>query len=134
MSDPQSTVLDLLYERWRNQVLYAGVKLDLFEAIDDSPKAAESIARDRSLDPAMTYRLLRALASMGVLREHDDKRFSITPEGRFLRADHARSLRHVVLLREGPAPAYRPRVHGVSVSLSNPCGAPGLFMIVTLAS
>jgi len=63
MSDPQSTVLDLLYERWRNQVLYAGVKLDLFEVIDDSPKAAESLARERSLDPAMTYRLLRALAS-----------------------------------------------------------------------
>ena len=38
------------------------------------------------------YRLLRALASVGVLREEDGRRFSLTPLGEQLRTDHPRSI------------------------------------------
>lgn len=102
MSDPRAVMLDLLFARWRAQTLYAGVKLGVFEAVDEQPADADAIARARGLDPALTYRLLRALASIGVLVEHDGRRFSVNEQGRLLRADHPESFADMVLLREGP--------------------------------
>jgi hypothetical protein len=60
------------------------------------------VGRQLELDPARTYRLLRALASLGVLREHGSRSFSITEAGELLRADHPQSMRGAVLNREGP--------------------------------
>jgi hypothetical protein len=63
---------------------------------------AGSIAEKLSLDPVMSYRLLRALASLGLAREHAGRSFSITPAGAYLRADHPETLRGITLLEEGP--------------------------------
>jgi DNA-binding IclR family transcriptional regulator len=41
-------------------------------------RSAESIAREIDTDPALLYRLLRALSSINLLREYDDGRFSIS--------------------------------------------------------
>ena len=98
----QETVLALLYGRWRSQTLYAGVKLGVFEALGREAKPADHVARELELDPARTYRLLRALASLGVLREHGSQSFSITEAGELLRGDHPQSMRDALLLREGP--------------------------------
>ena len=102
MSTPQTAVLHLLYGRWRSQTLYAGVKLGIFELIGDEPTRAAEVARELSLDPAMSYRLLRTLASLWLLSEHGDQCFSLTDAGRLLASAHPQSLRDVVLLREGP--------------------------------
>lgn len=102
MANAQETVLALFYGRFRSQTLYAGVKLGVFEGLGRAAKPAEHVARELNLDPARTYRLLRALASLGVLREHDSHTFSITEAGELLRSDHPQSMRDAVLLREGP--------------------------------
>ena len=65
VSDPQATVLELLYGRWRSQTLYAGVKLGIFEVVGGEPMRAAVVARELNLDPALSYRLLRALGSLG---------------------------------------------------------------------
>ena len=49
----------------------------------------------------MAYRLLRALGSLGLLREDEDRNFSITEQGELLRKDHPRTLRGIALLEEG---------------------------------
>jgi DNA-binding IclR family transcriptional regulator len=46
-------------------------------------RSAESIAHEIDTDPALLYRLLRALSSINLLREHDDGRFSISEGGQF---------------------------------------------------
>ncbi len=102
MSDPQANVLDLIFGRWRSQILYAGVKLGIFDALSREPTAEESIARQLGLDPAMSYRLLRALGSLGLVAEHRGRRFSLTETGGLLRSDHPQSLRGMTLLEEGP--------------------------------
>jgi hypothetical protein len=102
MHQPLDTVLDLFYGRWRSQTLHAGVALGVFEATGREPVEAPALARELELDPALAYRLLRALASMGVLHEHEGHAFSLTDAGAILRADHPQSMRDALLLREGP--------------------------------
>ncbi len=102
MSDPQNIVLDLLYGRWRSQTLYAGVKLGIFEVVASEPKSIVEIANELDLDSALSYRLLRTLASLGMLNGHPDRSFSVTEAGKLLRSDHPRSMRDMILLREGP--------------------------------
>ena len=94
--------MDLLYARWRTQTLYAGVKLGIFECIEHAPVHAVEVARTLGLDSALSYRLLRALGSLGLLCEHEGQRFAITETGELLQCAHPQSMRDIILLREGP--------------------------------
>ena len=38
MSEIQGKVSDLIFGRWRSQILYAGVKLGIFEALCQGPQ------------------------------------------------------------------------------------------------
>ena len=98
----QEKVLDLIFGRWRSQVLYAGVKLGIFDALRAGPKTATLIGHELDLDLALGYRLLRALGSLELLREDKDRTFSLSEAGELLRSDHPQTLRGVTLLEEGP--------------------------------
>ena len=101
MSDYEKT-LDIIFGRWRSQILYAGVKLGIFDCVTSVPKNATYIANELKLDYALTYRLLRALASLGLLRQELNHDFSITAQGELLRKDHPQTLRGIILLEESP--------------------------------
>lgn len=102
MSDPQPKVLDLIFGRWRSQILYTGVKLGIFDALSKGPKKATAIAHELGLDPNHTYRLMRALGALELLVEDREQTFSLTEAGERLRSDHPHTLRGVTLLEEGP--------------------------------
>ena len=95
-------VVDTILGRWKSQILYAGVKLGVFDAIGTATKHVSEIAQELGLDASLSYRLLRALASIGFLSEKDGQNFSITPLGELVRKDHPQTLRGVILLEEGP--------------------------------
>lgn len=103
MAQPKANLIELIFGRWRSQVLYTGVELGVFEIIEDRPKHAVEIADQLDVDRDLGYRLFRALGSLGLLEEMADRRFSLTSTGELLREDHPESLRGVVLLEEGPA-------------------------------
>jgi len=100
MSDYEK-VVDTILGRWKSQILYAGVKLGIFDALTN-PKHASEIVKELGLDASLSYRLLRALASMGFLNEKEGSSFSITPMGELMQKDHPQTLRGVILLEEGP--------------------------------
>jgi ubiquinone/menaquinone biosynthesis C-methylase UbiE len=102
MAATQDKVLDLIFGRWRSQILYAGVKRGVFEALREGTKDAAIIAQELGLNPNLCYRLLRALGALDLLQEEDGRRFSITKAGRYLLSDHPQTLRGVTLLEEGP--------------------------------
>ncbi len=101
MSDYEK-VVDTILGRWRSQILYSGVKLGIFESVGTVPKKGSEIALELGLDASLSYRLLRALASIGFLNEKDGKSCSITRLGELARKDHPHTLRGVILLEEGP--------------------------------
>lgn len=102
MPDPQTRILDMIFGRWRSQILYAGVKLGVFDVLADGPKSAPAIAGQLGLNPALSYRLLRALGSLELVQEDGKWMFSLTEGGDLLRKDHPHTLRGVTLLEEGP--------------------------------
>lgn len=101
MSEYLKTI-DIIFGRWRSQILYVGVKLGVFDCITSHPKDTSDIANELGLNPELTYRLLRALGSMGFLKEELNSKFSMTTQGEFLQEAHPQTLRGVILLEEGP--------------------------------
>ena len=50
MADTQGKVLDLIFGRRRSQILYAAVKLGIFDALNNGPKTSTVIAHELGLD------------------------------------------------------------------------------------
>ena len=102
MTNAQTQVMDLIFGRWRSQTLHAGVELGIFDAVGKDPTDAATVADRQGLDLALTYRLMRALASLELLAESPGRRFALTDAGALLRGDHPQTLKGVALLEEGP--------------------------------
>jgi len=97
MDDAGAKVIDLIFGRWRSQILYAGVKLGVFDALASSPRSAVNVASELNVDAGMLYRLMRALGSLELLTEDNNRTFSLPPMGELLRRDHPHTLRGMTL-------------------------------------
>jgi hypothetical protein len=95
-----STDLLSLIDGFRvTQTIHAAVELGIPDLLGDGERTADDLADATQADPATLYRLLRALASLGILREAEDRRFSLAELGAPLRADAPGSLRGWVRLQ-----------------------------------
>jgi hypothetical protein len=103
MASAPEHVIEIIFGRWRSQILYAGSALGVFDHLsEDLSTGAPALAPRVSADPALLYRLLRALAAIGLLIEDDGRAFRLTEAGALLREDHPHSLKAMALLEEGP--------------------------------
>lgn len=75
------------------QAISVAADLGVADALADGPRTARDIARVVDADPPSLYRLLRALAAIGMFTELDGRRFALAPLGEPLRADAPESLR-----------------------------------------
>jgi SAM-dependent methyltransferase len=83
------------------QSLYAAALLGLADHLKDGPRNVTDLAELTGCDAQALHRLLRALASLGIVgRPHPD-RFALAPLGQLLRSDVEGSLRSWVLLNGG---------------------------------
>lgn len=107
----KNLVTDIIFGRWRSQTLYTGVKLGLFDLLSlTEPKSIATIAQEAGTDRDMSYRILRALATLGLVEEispsqecrREASEFVLTNAGCLLRKNHPRSMADTVLLEEGP--------------------------------
>jgi hypothetical protein len=102
-ADVTARVSDLIFGRWRSQIVFAGAQLAVFDHLSTTEaRSVETTATRIKADPPLTYRLLRALGSLGLLTEDEARGFRLTDAGALLRADHPQSLRAMALLEEGP--------------------------------
>ncbi len=95
MEDAGAKVIDLIFGRWRSQILYTGVKLGVFDALASGPSGADKLASELGLDQGSLYRLMRALGTLELLAEDSSRTFSLTPMGDLLRSDHPHTLRSI---------------------------------------
>jgi hypothetical protein len=102
MPDPAKEVVDLILGRWRGQILDTGAALGVFDHLTiDRDIEAPELAQAIGADPNLLYRLLRALATIGLLSENQSKAFRLTTAVALLRADHPHSLRAMAQLYRG---------------------------------
>ena len=72
---------------FRSRAICAAARLGIAEALGGEERSVEEVAASCGAHSDALYRLLRGLASMGVVVEHSPRRFSLTPLGQPLLKD-----------------------------------------------
>jgi len=98
---PATKLLEMLHGYRAVQALYVGAQLGIPELLREVPKRSDELASATGAHAGSLRRLMRALASLGVLVEMDDGRFALTTMGEQLRSDAPGSLRPAVLFYGG---------------------------------
>jgi hypothetical protein len=95
---PQTQLGRMITGYWTSQAIYAAAKFGIADLLTDGSKSADELARATGTKSDLLYRLLRALASVGVFAEQEGKRFALTPLAELLRSDVAHSQRSMALM------------------------------------
>jgi hypothetical protein len=69
------------------QAIHVAAVLGIADLLADGPRSSDDLAAATDSHPGALYRLLRALASVGVFREEVDRHFALTELGACLRSD-----------------------------------------------
>jgi O-methyltransferase domain/Dimerisation domain len=91
-SDPRLTLLGLINGFQVTQAIRVAATLRVADHLDGGPRSAAELAALTESHPDSLYRLLRALAAVGLFREDQDRKFTLTPMGDCLRTDCATPL------------------------------------------
>lgn len=83
---------------WTSQAIYAAAKLEIADMLKDGPRCVDDLATSTSTHTDALYRLLRALASVGIFAESKQRTFSLTPLAERLRSDVPGSQRALALM------------------------------------
>jgi hypothetical protein len=75
-----------------SQALYVAATLGLADRVADGARSSADLARETNTDADTLYRLLRALASIGVFHEDENAHFSLTELGQDLRSESPTSI------------------------------------------
>lgn len=86
---------------WVSQAVYAAAELGLADLLKDGPKPVESLANATGTKPDPLFRLLRALASVGVFAEGPCRTFALTSTAQLLRSDVSGSQRSLARMAGG---------------------------------
>jgi O-methyltransferase domain/Dimerisation domain len=99
---PPIAVLQLVTGHWVSQIVGVAAELGLADEIQNGPRTAQEVAAAKGLHVDAVYRLLRALASVGIFAEQEDGRFRQTPMADALRSDVPYSMRGIARVTNRP--------------------------------
>jgi hypothetical protein len=84
---PPQVINQMITGYWISQALYVAAKLGIADLLTAGSRSVAQLAAATKGEPSALYRLLRALASVGVFAEDGQGRFTLTPLGQCLRSD-----------------------------------------------
>ncbi len=76
----------------RSRALTVVAELRIADLLRDGSRTCDDLAAATGTHAPTLYRVLRALASIGIFAEDADRRFGLTPMGEYLRRDHPLSV------------------------------------------
>jgi len=89
---PYEILFQMVIGKWISQALGTIVEIGVPEQLAKGARRCSDIAREAGVAEDGLYRLLRALASVGLFIESADRQFKLTGMGHLLRGDHPESL------------------------------------------
>ena len=99
---PHVQLIQMATGYWVSRLLYVAAKLELADRLAGGPKSAAELAGETGTQAPALHRLMRTLASLGVLTEKDGQRFALTPVGEALRKGAYGAAHATVLTLAGP--------------------------------
>ena len=95
---PPIALLNLAIGHWTTQAIFVAAQLSIADLLRDGAKSSTDLAQLAGVDSRSLYRLMRALASVGVFAQGTDGRFVLTPMAECLQADAPGSMRAWALM------------------------------------
>lgn len=84
---------------WVSQAIFVAAKLGIADLLRDGPKSAAELAASTGSHEQALYRIMRALASVGIFSEGGDARFDLTPLAVPLQSDVKGSVRAFAIMQ-----------------------------------
>lgn len=98
MAPPHVALLELSLSFWYTQAIYVAAKLGIADHLKDGPRSVDELAAATGTHAPSLYRLMRALASIGVFAEDKRGRFALTPMAKSLQTDAPDSVHAVAIM------------------------------------
>jgi hypothetical protein len=110
-----AAMLQMIQGFWVSRAIWAVAELGIADLLKNRPMKSEELALAAGTHAPSLYRVLHALASVGVFAEDDAQRFALTPLGQTLRSDVPGSLRLLAseLLGRDHYPAWEQLLYGI---------------------
>ena len=103
-----------------SRTIYVAAKLGLADQLASGPKSAAELAGPMQVHAPSLHRLMRTLASLGVLTERTEQRFALTDLGEALKTGAPGSARSTVIYSGSPAAQSGWDYLGYSVETGKP--------------
>jgi SAM-dependent methyltransferase len=94
-------LIDMARAIWKSRAVYAAARLNIADYIGDRQCSCDELAHRTGTHPASLHRLLRALASCGLLTENKPGHFAVTPIGAALKTGAPGAARATILTIAG---------------------------------
>ena len=95
---PTLTMLNMLAGCWISQALYVAAKLGIADILQDGPQSCGRLAQAAQTHTGSLYRVMRALASINVFAEDENRHFRLTPLAEQLQTHAPGSLRAFAIM------------------------------------
>jgi SAM-dependent methyltransferase len=95
-ASPGRLLLHMAVGKWVCRALHVAADLGVADVLRDGPRRVEEIAARTSVDPGALYRVLRALAGVGVFEEGEERSFGNNALSSALRTDAPGTVRALV--------------------------------------
>ena len=86
---------------WITQAIWVAAELGIADLLADGPKTVEELSKKTNTHSDALYRVLRALASVGIFAQDEALRFSSTPRADLLRSDTPGNQRSFAIMMGG---------------------------------
>ena len=112
-------MLQIITNFWTTRAVYVFAKLGIADLLKSGPKSSQELAESTGMHAPSLYRLLRALASAGMLQTQES-RFGLTPLSELLVTDAPGSMRWLVVSELGQEhyPAWGNLMHSIKTGES----------------
>jgi hypothetical protein len=107
---PTQALQRMIVGSWITQAIYVAAQLGIADLLKDGSKSYDELATTTGVDARSVYRLLRALASVGIFAEGSSGYFELTPLAECLQSDRTNSLR-AYAIKSGQAWEWQPWGH-----------------------
>ncbi len=88
----QAQLMKYIVGRWISKPIYVAAELGIADLLSKGPKSIEELAQASGSHEPSLHRMLRALASVGIFAETEDRRYELTPMAEYLKTDSLRSI------------------------------------------
>ena len=89
---PPVQLMNFIVGKWISKPIYVAAELGIADMLAEGPKTIQELAQESHSHAPSLYRMMRALASVGIFSEVEEKRFELTPMADLLKSEAMRSI------------------------------------------